>query len=359
MSPNADLRGRAITQLPDFVVDFQSEESLHVGAKALVSQLKPEWPLDELRIKKFSEGITNVLVGVYRVPNKRDMIMVRCYGNHTETMIDRQAEIRNMLAFYDAGCGARLYGTFANGVAYAFITGTMLTTELVVQPKVNQLVLEMMARMHHFNDHQDPAERQPCLWKLMRTFWRLVPDQYDDPKKARRFQELGLFSRSELKREIDVFEALLGDCDSPVVFCHNDLLLGNVILSEDQSQVRFIDYEYGDNNYQAYDIANHFTEYVGVGDHLDYQRLYPKEPEQKDWIKRYLQAYHATAEISEDYVHRTYVLVNKFSLLANFTWAMWSLVQAQLSSIDFDYFDYAKQRFDEFKRQKPVFLALE
>lgn len=27
--------------------------------------------------------------------------------------------------------------------------------------------------------------------------------------------------------------------------------------------VKFIDYEYGDFNYQAFDIANHFNEYAG------------------------------------------------------------------------------------------------
>ena len=50
---------------------------------------------------------------------------------------------------------------------------------------------------------------------------------------------------------------------SPVVFCHNDLLLANVIYNEGKHTVTFIDYEYADYNYQAFDIANHFAEFAG------------------------------------------------------------------------------------------------
>lgn len=52
-------------------------------------------------------------------------------------------------------------------------------------------------------------------------------------------------------------------CSNPIVFAHNDLLLGNVIYTEKTNSVTFIDYEYAGYNYQAYDIGNHFTEFVG------------------------------------------------------------------------------------------------
>ena len=52
--------------------------------------------------------------------------------------------------------------------------------------------------------------------------------------------------------------------NSPIVFAHNDLLLGNIIYTEKLNQVTFIDYEYADYNYQAFDIGNHFTEFAGI-----------------------------------------------------------------------------------------------
>ena len=69
------------------------------------------------------------------------------------------------------------------------------------------------------------------------------------------------------------------------VFSHNDLLLQNIVVTENQGLILlakpnfemchlralclldrafFIDYEYGAFNYEAYDIANHFNEWAGI-----------------------------------------------------------------------------------------------
>lgn len=55
----------------------------------------------------------------------------------------------------------------------------------------------------------------------------------------------------------------LTQLDSPIVFCHNDLLLGNILYDRSKKTVNFIDFEYAGPNYQAYDIANHFCEFAG------------------------------------------------------------------------------------------------
>lgn len=73
-----------------------------------------------------------------------------------------------------------------------------------------------------------------------------------------------------LRADIEKLKAALRNVNSPVVFSHNDLLLTNIILQRDASaggrpvNVAFIDYEYAMPNNQAYDIANHFTEFAGV-----------------------------------------------------------------------------------------------
>ena len=61
---------------------------------------------------------------------------------------------------------------------------------------------------------------------------------------------------------------------------------------EQTPKVNFIDYEYGDYNYREYDIANHFNEFVGMGDengNLDYEKYYPTKQFQLLWVKEYLQ----------------------------------------------------------------------
>ena len=58
--------------------------------------------------------------------------------------------------------------------------------------------------------------------------------------------------------------------NSPVVFCHNDLQGGNILLRNDlgatdenmDAKLVVIDYEFCSYNYRAFDIANHFQEWM-------------------------------------------------------------------------------------------------
>lgn len=44
-----------------------------------------------------------------------------------------------------------------------------------------------------------------------------------------------------------------------MVFSHNDLLIGNILVKPDNSIV-FIDYEYSCYNYETFDFGNYFLE---------------------------------------------------------------------------------------------------
>lgn len=70
-------------------------------------------------------------------------------------------------------------------------------------------------------------------------------------------------SLEELKLEFNQLYTIVSKIKSPVVFAHNDLLLGNILYNNCDNRVIFIDYEYADYNYQAYDIGNHFAEFAG------------------------------------------------------------------------------------------------
>ena len=49
-----------------------------------------------------------------------------------------------------------------------------------------------------------------------------------------------------------------------------------------------------------------------------------------------------------------YKEVEGFSLASHFYWGLWALIQAKISTIDFDYMSYAKLRFDEYERRKRI-----
>lgn len=57
-------------------------------------------------------------------------------------------------------------------------------------------------------------------------------------------------SYAVLEKEYETLEKTLSKVNSPVVYAHNDLLLGNILYNEKQGSVVFIDYEYTAFNYQ-------------------------------------------------------------------------------------------------------------
>lgn len=67
----------------------------------------------------------------------------------------------------------------------------------------------------------------------------------------------------KLREEYEELRKSIEDIKSPIVFAHNDLLLGNILVDHDANRVTFIDYEYAAFNFQAYDIGNHFDEFAG------------------------------------------------------------------------------------------------
>jgi choline/ethanolamine kinase len=50
--------------------------------------------------------------------------------------------------------------------------------------------------------------------------------------------------------------------NSPVVFCHNDLQEGNILMREGSGDVVVIDFEYSAYNYRGFDFANHMCEWM-------------------------------------------------------------------------------------------------
>eukprot|EP00878_Enallax_costatus_P032104 GHUV01035205.1.p1 GENE.GHUV01035205.1~~GHUV01035205.1.p1 ORF type:complete len:192 (+),score=40.02 GHUV01035205.1:192-767(+) len=76
-----------------------------------------------------------------------------------------------------------------------------------------------------------------------------------------------------LEQDVQQVAATCSMTHSPVVFGHNDLLSGNILVLQQpgfdpedpdrEGPVGFIDYEYGAYTYRGFDIGNHFTEYAG------------------------------------------------------------------------------------------------
>ena len=335
----------------DIEVNTDTDESFKAGAARVVGEIRPDWK--ELGFKVFTDGITNKLVGVYELSkndnNKyNDMVLVRGYGYNSELLIDRQAEIKNMKLLYENGCGAKLYASFKNGLAYEFVPGTTVTQEMVISPKIFPLVAQAMKRMHEI-EIKDGAN-DACLWRVLRKFHRNSPDGFPENPEKDAIYKRRVFSKVQILNEIEKMESVLkpdADVHGKVAFCHNDVLLDNVVIND--RNLAFIDYEYGDLNYREFDIANHFCEFVGVCDdnkELNYDKYYPSTEFQLDWIRSYLDQ-----QGSQDDAIALQKLVDRFSPIPHLFWGIWALVQAKNSIIDFNFLGYAIQRFDEYKKR--------
>ncbi|XP_063240047.1 ethanolamine kinase 1 [Bacillus rossius redtenbacheri] len=324
------------------------EDKLFEGAGKVLDAIRPGWPKDRVNYKLFTDGITNKLVGCFCQDHPEDGVLVRVYGEKTDLLIDRTAETRNIKMLHRAGHAPRLWATFANGLAYGYVAGEVLTAETCRDPGVFPLVARSLARVHRLDC--GPAEpRRPCLWGQVRRFLDLAPVRFPDPRRQARFEET-IPSSAVLEREFALLQSKLSSIGSPVVFCHNDLLLGNIIHNPKEQKVTFIDYEYASYNYQAYDIANHFAEFAGVSE-VDYSR-YPSREFQARWLRVYLEELEGGRPVPEAAVDRLCSQVDQFCLAAHFFWGAWSLIQAEHSTIDFDFLGYAAIRFKEYFARK-------
>lgn len=347
-------------------------------------KIRPNWKLENLKIVDLKGGITNKLVACYSKDvglDSLDTLLLRLYGEGTADFISRDDEISTMKIIKKCDLGPEFYCKFNNGICYQYLPGDIVNNKLIDNEKVCSKIAEALAKMHFldFNgllnaaEYQSKFNKKPFIFPRIRLIMNLVKEDYKAhmPHMTDEFLKT-IPSHSKLKQEIDFLENFLTDYtnkhNSVIVFSHNDLLLGNIIYNNKDDSIKFIDYEYAEMNYQAYDIANHFNEFAGV-DAPDY-KLFPSKDYQMKWVRVYLNKFSDYVNeyykyegdkklvVTDERVEQFYKEVNKFTLASHFMWATWSLVQAQNSSLDFNFVNYAQIRFDEYFRNKEAFVNL-
>uniref|UniRef100_A0A1I8F7B3 ethanolamine kinase n=1 Tax=Macrostomum lignano TaxID=282301 RepID=A0A1I8F7B3_9PLAT len=234
--------------------------------------------------------------------------------------------------------------------------------ELVREPTFGRLVARELASLHCLqvpSADGESAAPQPMVFATMRRFLELGPDEFPEPDRQARFRA-ALPDKAALRAEVADLEAHLVPLACPVVFSHNDTLIKNFVYDRREQRVFLIDFEYCAHNYLPFDLANHFNEFAGVAT-VDHSR-YPSREFQLPWLRNYLQYRDGFlggggADSLDSRVEQLYREVTKFSLASHLLWALWALVQARHSTIDFDFLDYAISRYGEYKAKKAERLA--
>ncbi|CAA0813455.1 Probable ethanolamine kinase [Striga hermonthica] len=314
----------------------------------LCKDLFKQWSdLEESRfsLERVSGGITNLLLKV-SVREKNDNVVsitVRLYGPNTEYVINRERELQAIPYLSAAGFGAKLLGVFGNGMVQSFINARTLTPSDMRQPK---LVAEIAKQLRKFHEVEIPGSREPQLWNdIFKFFDRASSLKFDDIEKQKKYDEV---SFEEIKKELSELKVLTDRFNAPIVYSHNDLLSGNLMIDDAEDKLYFIDFEYGSYNYRGFDIGNHFNEYAGY--ECDYS-MYPSKDEQYYFFRHYLRP-EKPDEVCDEDLEAIYVETNAYMLASHLYWALWALIQEKMSPIDFDYLGYFFLRYNEYKRQK-------
>ncbi|KAK2966293.1 hypothetical protein RJ640_018104 [Escallonia rubra] len=274
---------------------------------------------------------------------------VRLYGPNTDYVINRERELQAIQYLSAAGFGAKLLGVFGNGMVQSFIYARTLSPADMRNPK---LAAEIAKQLHKFHQVEIPGSKEPQLWNDIFKFYEQASNlKFDDSEKQQKYETI---SFEEVHSELVELKELTGHLDAPVVFAHNDLLSGNLMLNEDEEKLYFIDFEYGSYNYRGFDIGNHFNEYAGYD--CDYS-LYPNKDEQYHFFRHYIEP-DRPDEVSAEDLDALYIETSCYTLASHLYWALWALIQAKMSPIEFDYLGYFFLRYGEYKRQKDKCLSL-
>lgn len=328
-----------------------SEDELCEGALKVVACIRNAWSKGNVKCKIYKDGHTNKLVACSK---EGEVILVRVYGKNTNLLINRHQEKLTMTLLSTIGCARPIFCSFNNGIAYGFAPGTIINNHTLFDINVQRLVAREMVKMHSFDIEKALEEvggrnlfdTKACLFSKMAEWLSHIQDHTTMPTG---------WTKEMIRREVDELEGHLVELNSPTVFCHNDLLPGNIIYDKDTNKVSFVDFEYSFPNYQAFDIGNFFCEFAGMNS-IDYN-LYPSEDFQKEWLSEYLRSLKG-GEIDQKELQLLYVQVNKFALASHIFWAIWGIVQSHHSTIDYNYLEFAQIRLTEYQRRKQEFLQL-
>ncbi|GAB2299647.1 hypothetical protein Dimus_033707 [Dionaea muscipula] len=307
---------------------------------------------DEIQVTRLSGAMTNEVLRItwpnQKVSTPRD-VLVRVYGQGAKIFFDRDDEIRTFECISKHGLGPRLLGCFSDGRVEEFIRARTLSAHDLRDPEISALIAAKMRELHKLDM---PGPRVACLWNRMRNWLRKA-------KSICTTADVKAFGLDTLEDEIQMLEKeLSGDGGQEIGFCHNDLQYGNIMITEETRTITLIDYEYASYNPVSYDLANHFCEMV-ANYHTETPHLldYSKYPGLED-RRRFVYAYLSSSgdEPSEAEVDILVEEIDKYTLSNHLFWGIWGIISAYVNKIDFDYMEYARQRFQQYWLRKPFLL---
>ena len=258
-------------------------------------------------------GITNVN---FTVDIGGEKFVVRVGDDIPVHQVMRFNERAASEAAFRAGISPEVVYAELGILVLRYISGKTLLPADVREQHILQRIVPLIARVHREIPHH---LRGPALmfwvFHVLRDYGHTLRD--GNSRHLPRMPQL-LATADDLERDVGAIE---------LVYCHNDLLAGNII--DDGDRLWLIDWDYAGFNSPLFDLAN-------LASNNDLSR------DQEDWL---LAAYYdAPADAG---LWRRYSAMKCASLLRE---TMWSMVSEIHSKLNFDYASYTADYLGRFER---------
>ncbi|XP_028609481.1 choline/ethanolamine kinase isoform X2 [Grammomys surdaster] len=319
---------------------------------------------EELSVCPVSGGLSNLLFRcslpnhVPSVGGEPREVLLRLYGAILQGVDSLVLESVMFAILAERSLGPQLYGVFPEGRLEQYLPSRPLKTQELRDPVLSGAIATKMARFHGM---EMPFTKEP-RW-LFGTMERYLKQIQDLPSTS--LPQMNLLEMYNLKDEMNHLRKLLDATPSPVVFCHNDIQEGNILLlSEPNSaeNLMLVDFEYSSYNYRGFDIGNHFCEWVYDYTYEEWPFYkarptdYPTREQQLRFIRHYLAEVQKGEVLSEEEQKKQeedlLTEISRYALASHFFWGLWSILQASMSTIEFGYLEYAQSRFQFYFQQK-------
>ena len=282
-------------------------------------RLLPEWKDLDIDITELRGGITNKL---YRVKSEKGDYTVRIYGDKTDLFINRDYEADTIREMAKVGVASNLIKYMPEiGVTIVEFIGDsiVLTNDHFRDASLHSKIVAPIRKIHSSEVRLKQIFNPLVEVMKMSAILKGLEVEYKEFDIAGTIQRLIKLS------------SIINIPESEYTPCHNDLLADNFILINEDARDRWadpmyiIDWEYAGMAPKYYDIADMFQEI-----------LVPRDTE-KSIVTEY------SAGNNYD---RTLFLIDLFKPFPDIYWFLWSLIQLNISKIEFDYYTYGKVKYE-------------
>lgn len=344
---------------------------------------KRQLVVENMLVSRISGALTNLIYKIEYKDTTLDFqppsLLLRVYGKNVDSIIDRELELRILIKLSAKRIGPKLLGIFSNGRFEQFLEGFItLGKEEIRNPVISQMLGRRMKDLH-YKIELDPQDRDlefPVAWIQIVKWMHLLETDILPLYSEAAIEEVLLMPWSTFRKLVFTYRDWLfskydeANFKENYRFCHNDTQYGNLLLRDSfdpklvlqldleqgvvstsnkkDSDLAVIDFEYSGANFPAFDIADHFSEWMSDYHDLEkpyyiHNENYPGQIEQLNLLKSYVEYdfRHPTTNLktttevnitdssalAEYEVKKLYNEIIYWRSTVQFFWCIWGLLQ--------------------------------